>query len=83
MQLRGQRSVFTTRRHAAYPALTYAFSIGPDRGLATDDSVRRIIARLCDASRLSNRLTRRAGRRKRLRAPCGARKDWKRAPLSR
>jgi hypothetical protein len=28
MRFRGQRSVFTTRRHAAYPALTYAFSIG-------------------------------------------------------
>ena len=54
---RGQRSVFTTRRHAAYPALTYAFSIGLDRGQATDDFVRRIIARLCAAWRLSNRLT--------------------------
>jgi len=34
---RGQRSVFTTRRHAAYPALTNAFSIGLDRGHRTDD----------------------------------------------
>ncbi|MBN8490779.1 MAG: hypothetical protein J0M00_05035 [Burkholderiales bacterium] len=42
---RGQRSVFTTRRHAAYPALTYAFSIGSDRRFDADDFGPGIIAR--------------------------------------
>jgi hypothetical protein len=53
---RGQRSVFTTRRHAAYPALTYAFSIGSNRGHRTDDFGSRIIARLAGIEQESAKL---------------------------
>ena len=44
--MRGEASAaFTTRRQAAYPALTNAFSIGLDRGRRTDDFGPRIIGR--------------------------------------